>query len=406
MLFFLFWLLWPLLYALGTFGISTAFVANEAIIIHAINMFASCLLPLRGVYYIVLAKRSKTRLRLSMLSQTLVETALALTIIFLPSVSYPAFLVVMAAYFSFLFAVQSVNSVIYFRNRVFQSFIPSVCQAVLFLFLFVAVIALPDELRYRYVMGGAGFLLSTLGVAFVCDCLSVMLKNKRAAGIFRKISVTMPGFSGLGAPARLLNTLRNDSSGRIPDAEIIFSYGKNAQGMAGHCELCVDGKTFTYGNYDPGSRAILETTGNGIIFRAEKEKYIDFLLRTERTVVVYGLKLNREQRAYFRHTLSLFERSLKPWKKEAENTPPDEYIHRVISELGADVFRIDEGRFKTYFLPTINCVTLTGSLLRGTPAGNIVIPGVYTPGSYMDALHRLYLSGDGVVVSVNVYNPE
>lgn len=405
MLFSLFWLLWPLVYALGAFGLSTAFVANEVVLINSINIFASCLLPLRGVYYIVLAKKSKTRLRLSMLAQTLAEIALALTIIFLPGVSYRSFLIVMGIYFSFLFAVQSVNSFIYFRNRVFQSFIPSICQAVLFLFLFIAVIVLPDELRYRYVMGGAGFLLSTLGISFICDWLSVLFKGKRASGIFRRISVTMPGFAGLGAPARLLKTLRNDSSGGIPDAEIIFSYGKNAQGAAGHCELCTDGKTFTYGNYDPDSRAILETTGNGIVFRAEKEKYIDFLLKNERTVVVYGLKFDREQLGYFRHTLALFERSLRPWKKEAENTPPDEYIHRVISELGADVFRIDEGRFKTYFLPTINCVTLTGSLLRGTPAGNIVIPGVYTPGSYMEALHRLYLSGDGIVISVNVYDP-
>lgn len=404
MLFSLFWLLWPLLYAVGVLGISTAFVANEVFFIHSINVIAGFLLPLRGVYYIVLAKRSKTHLRLSMLAQTLLEIALALTIVFLPGVSYRSFLIVMGAYFSFLFAVQSVNSVIYFRNRVFQSFIPSVCQAVLFLLLFIAVIVLPDELRYRYVMGGAGFLLSTFGVAFICDWLSLMLKSRRAAGVFRRISVTLPGFSGLGAPARLLNTLRNDSSGGTPDAEIIFAYGKSAQGMAGHCELCVDGRTFTYGNYDPDSRAILETTGNGIVFRADKDKYIDFLIRTGRTVVVYGLKFDREQRGYFRHTLAIFEKSLKPWKKEAENTPPDEYIHRVISELGADVFRIDEGRFKTYFLPTINCVTLTGSLLRGTPAGNIVIPGVYTPGSYMDALHRLYLSGDGSVVSVNVYN--
>ena len=54
-------------------------------------------------------------------------------------------------------------------------------------------------------------------------------------------------------------------------------------------------------------------------------------------------------------------------------------------------------------LPTINCVTLTGALLKGSSAGNVVVPGVYTPGAYMEMLHRLLMAGNDVVTSVTIY---
>lgn len=401
----LFWLIWPLLYAAGAAGFGTAVVIDEALLGHILSATAGCILPLRGIWYIVLARRSNTPLRPSMLVQTVLESALALVIVFLPRFSYQAFLLFLLLYFSFHGVVQGINAVIYGRNRMFQYFTPALSQAVLFLQLFLGVLLLPDDIRQSFVMSGSGFLLSMLGHAYLFDWLAMILKNKRAGDVFRKISITMPGFGGLGIPFRLLHALCDHTSGDIPDAEIIFNYGKRGEGLAGHCELCVNGKTYTYGNYDPDSRAILKTMGNGIIFRADKQKQIDFLREQGRTVVVYGLKFNPEQRRRLLDNLAQFDATLIPWRDQAAHTPPDEYIHEVLDRMDADIYRIGEGRFKTYFLPTINCVTLTGSLLRGTAAGSTVIPGVYTPGAYMDALHRLYLAGGEPVVSVNVYRP-
>ena len=213
----------------------------------------------------------------------------------------------------------------------------------------------------------------------------------------------MPGFSGISIPYRLLSIIKSEKSDIESQAEVIFSFGAGGKDIAGHCELCVDGKTYTYGNYDPDSRAILKTMGNGIIFRAERDKYIDFLLSRGRTVAIYGLNFDDEQFSAFKNNIDAFNDILVRWD-DAEKTPENEYIHRVLDDLNAEVYKINEGRFKTYFLTTINCVTLTGGLLRGTNAGNTILPGLYTPGSYMDALHRLYLARNDVVVSVKVYD--
>lgn len=399
-----YWLICPILYALGITGASLGAISDEATFIYIINAVAGILLPLRGVWYIILAHKNSSTLRPSMLIQTGLECLLSLVLVFLPDLSYPAFLIFLALYCSFHAVVQGINSYIYGKNRALQYFIPSICQTILFLQIFACLILLSGDTRARFVIGITGYLLSMLGHAYLCDWFSVVIKNRRTAEMFRKISVTMPGFSGLGIPTRLISTIRNHSSDKQPDAEIIFNYGKSGKGIAGHCELCVDGKTYTYGNYDPESRAVLNTMGNGIIFRAEKKRYIDFLVGQNRTVVVYGLKFDENQRKYFRQTLELFEKTLISWRHKAEHAPSDEYIHLVVQQLDAEIYLINDGRFKTYFLPTINCVTLTSSLLRGTPAGNVVMPGVYTPGSYMDALHRLYITDSSTVISVNTYN--
>lgn len=216
----------------------------------------------------------------------------------------------------------------------------------------------------------------------------------------------MPGLSGLGVPVRLIRTIKSDEEDREYNIELIFNFGDRVNAIAGHCELCVDNITYTYGNYDPKSRAILQTMGNGIIFRADKEKYIDFLVKEEgRTIIVYGLKFNKKQRKTVRNNIKNFENTLVKWEDEARQTPKSEYINIIVEKLNASIYRIDEGRFKTYFLPTINCVTLTGSLLKGTSAGNIVVPGVYTPGAYLDYIHKMYLSGNDVVKSVKIYKP-
>ncbi len=404
MLFSLFWLIWPLLYATGALGIGAVAVANEAVIAHLVTIMAGCLFPLRGIWYFVLAKRNGKKIQLKMTVQTAIECAVALAFVFLPRLSYQGFLVVFFLFLSFYTAVQGINSWIYLKNQVHQYFVPSVCQCLLFLHLMLGIVVLPGELRYRLVFSGAGFFLSILGQSYLLEWLSTVIQYKPIALLFHKIAITMPGFSGLGVPTRLIGALQDDSYCGPLDAEILFSYGKDGGiGIAGHCELCVNGYTYTYGNYDPDSRTILQTVGDGILFRAPRQEYIAFLRSQGKTVISYGLRFDRVQRKYFQHTLALFHKVLIPWEKKASQVSCQEYIFQIQKEMDLEIFRIDKGRFKTYFLPTINCVTLTGSLLRGTAAGNIVIPGVYTPGNYMDALQHLYVAGNSVVVSVKIY---
>ncbi len=189
-----------------------------------------------------------------------------------------------------------------------------------------------------------------------------------------------------------------------PNAEMIFHFSKYGNGVAGHCELCIDGRTYTYGNYDPDSRILFRTAGNGIIIRAKKEDYIDWIISSNhKMVIVYGLRLNDEQMVSLRENLKIFDECMVSWDKEAKHTVSSEFIKKVTLNIDADIYKITKGRFKTYFLPTINCVTLTDSFLKNTPIGRTILPGISTPGSYLDILQRQYDTGSDFVVSLKTY---
>ncbi len=399
----LIWLLLPLLYAVGALGVGTVFIYNETLAWHAISLLAGCLLPVRSIYYIVLNIKSGNHISIPSLLQAITETAFALAIIFLPHFSYRAFVIFLFLYLTFYTAIKSIDAVIYKKNGVYQHFIPSLCQAIFFLHLFVILVVLPDHLRYPLLIWISGLILSLLGHTALCEFLAARIRNPEVSQAFRRITVTLPWISGLSFPYRLIEGIKaldHDDTSPISDVEILFNYGKYGQGIAGHCELCLNGKTYTFGNYDPSSRRILQTMGNGILFCADRDNHIKWLTQHNRTVVAYGLCPDAEQRRRIeeavRHLLTQTER----W--EVPNAPK-EYLYRVQQAFTPDIYRICRGRFATYFLPTINCVTLTCHLLHSTAAGHIFIPGIRTPGAYMDALHRLYLVENSIVSYVKTY---
>lgn len=63
----------------------------------------------------------------------------------------------------------------------------------------------------------------------------------------------------------------------------------------------------------------------------------------------------------------------------------------------------DRRPFLTYFVPTINCVTITNSILAKTELGSALMPGIRMPGAYMDMLDRQYRSGSRIIVDRRVY---
>ena len=406
MLFIFVALLWFLVYGLGIAGISTIMGLGELQALYTISTMAALMLPFRSVWYIVIAKKNHSRLHTGLLIQTAAEITTALLFLVLPRLSYQWFLVFLGIYFSFHIGLNVVNTIIFSRNRTFQYMIPSLAQSVLFTILFYGLLLVPAYWRDQLVVYGSGFFLALLGQAYMMDFLSVIIRNKYISAAFRRVCLTMPGFAGLRLPTQLLHTLQNDGDPKTADAEVFFSFGKGALGVVGHCELCVDGRTYTYGNYDPQSRILFKTIGNGVIIRAQRELQIQKLNQEGRTVISYGLRLSSEQKARLTQNLAEFQENLTPWDAHAKQMPAHEHLSCVHDKLDAQVFLITKGQFQSYFIPTINCVTLTANLLRGTSAGHMIIPGVYTPGAYMDALYRLYISGQSVVSSVHVYKPE
>ena len=131
MLSLLFELIWPLIYANCLFGISTIAISNEPIFIQVVTFSAAVMIPLRGVYYIIISLVRGNKIIRSTVIQTVCEILIGAIIVLLPSFSYKAFVIVYEVYLSFYIAVKIIDTVIYSKNGVKRNFIPSLIQALL-----------------------------------------------------------------------------------------------------------------------------------------------------------------------------------------------------------------------------------------------------------------------------------
>jgi len=407
MLYMLFGLIWPLIYASCLMGIGTIAVSNNPIVMQIVAYSAAVMLPLRGIYYMLISLFKGNGVTKGMLIQTAAEITIAAAIVALPNFSYGAFVVVFEIFLSFYIAVRLTDTIIYGKNRLFKFMIPSLVQAALFLHIFLVILLLQGDIRRRTLEMGTGIALTLFGVAHICDFLTLVVKKQKAREILGYIRVTMPGFVALTIPHRLMHAIKNarrrENEGDI-NVEVFFQYGRAGIEVAGHCEICLDGRTYTYGNYDPESRVLIGTVGRGIIMRAEREEYIDWCVNSrKKMMMVYGLHLNESEMELLRQRAEEFDSCLLPWDNEARALPEREYARMLCENVDVHAYQIVNGRFKTYFIPTINCVKLVDHFLGDTSIGHMVIPGIYSPGAYMDVLQRLYDTGSETVVSLKTY---
>ena len=138
--------------------------------------------------------------------------------------------------------------------------------------------------------------------------------------------------------------------------------------------------------------------------KAPRDAYLTHCIRSYRkTIISYTLSLNEEQMALVRGQVALLDQCLIPWEPRL---PEKYYAARLQTILGLRFYRIVRGRFRKYFIPTINCVSITDYLLGETELGHAHIMGIKTPGAYMDHLERQYLAETGLVTDRRVYTVE
>ena len=373
----LYLLLLPMLSGIGMLGLGPALMAGRAGAAHVVLLLSGLLLPLRGLMYLLLARRHGNRPgRMSVLLAA-VELLLGAGLLLLPQLSVRLFAVVVAA--------------------------AAVGGTGLFV-LIVFVPALRDAaLRYT-----AALLLTVFGTGLVCDVLALTIRSRRVRRVLGSIRVALPDLMSLFLPQRTADVLPRAPLGPVPqqgteEFELLFQTSAHGIGLVGHCELCFDGRTLTYGAYDPAHQRLLRTVGAGIVFSAPREPYLRWCIGTHhRRVISYSLRLPPAQAAQLRAELERFRQTLSPWQPEA--LPEDCFAGRLRRLGGVRFWRVQRGPYATYFIPTINCVSLTNKLLEKTDIGRTVMLGLKTPGAYLDLLEREYLAGNPAVTARRVYD--
>lgn len=270
-----------------------------------------------------------------------------------------------------------------------------------------------------------GFYLIMLGASSVRDGF-FFEKVRSNPKLKRRMRMTLPIFVTALIP---INTLRkwNETlathqteesqvhserkNEKSVDLEIFIHASESSFFLAmGHVDICYQGQVISYGSYDPHSERLFGTIGDGVFFKANREKYIELCKReSQKTLFAYGLSLSEQQKKAIEERLKEIENLLIPWEpssqlmKRREGEVKHTYSYQLKEEADATLYKFSSSEFKTYFVLSTNCVLLADSIV-GKAGTDILSPqGFIVPGTYQDYLDLEYTKPNGLVVSRSIY---
>lgn len=297
-------------------------------------------------------------------------------------------------------------------------------------FLTFGIILICSNRSARAFLLAAGIYFILYGASTLSDFAGRMVPQKAKNSLKRRIRISAPVFVSTFMP---LNTLRyineyisvNDElpapavpekTGGTPDIEVMVHVSNNGSGKIGHLDVCIDGEVISYGNHDWSSHKLFAVFGDGILFTAEKERYIDFSVTHDRKMVFsYGFRLTPEQLSAVKQEIEKLKSLTVPWKppfevaceenpKNARLSDYHDYCSKLWFGTKAKFYKFKKGKFKTYSVLSTNCVLLTDTILGKTGADIVFVNGIASPGIYYDYLEKLYMYPDSAVISKTIYS--
>lgn len=270
-----------------------------------------------------------------------------------------------------------------------------------------------------------GFYLIMLGASSVRDGF-YFEKGRSNPKLKRRMRMTLPIFvtalipiSTLRRWNEMLSTHQTEESevhserknDQTVDLEIFIHASESSFFLAmGHVDICYQGQVISYGSYDPHSERLFGMIGDGVLFKANREKYIELCKReSQKTLFAYGLSLSEQQKKAIEEQLREIEGLLITWEpssqlmKRREGEIKHTYSYQLKHEADAALYKFSSSKFKTYFVLSTNCVLLADSIV-GKAGTDILSPqGFIVPGTYQDYLDLEYTKPNGIVVSRSIY---
>lgn len=196
----------------------------------------------------------------------------------------------------------------------------------------------------------------------------------------------------------------------IPSLEVFVHVGEEGFGAVGHVDLSYKGRVYGYGSYDVLSERLGGAIGDGVLFKAERQAYIDFCTKEGMTMLGYQMVLSPEQEAAIEERLDEIDKLLVPWNpssekvsKTADGQAIEMYAYRIKEEIGAELYKFRKSKFKTYFVLSTNCVLLADSVIGQAGTDILGIRGFIAPGTYQTYLDQEYEKPHSMVVAKNIY---
>lgn len=328
--------------------------------------------------------------------------------------------VIMGIYFLLNFILQLINTIILIRNKdkgSLYKFVLSFCYLIVSLILIFKPL---NNIKELTITSGIYFVL--LGLNYIYDYISDLIPKRFKNKIKRRFRFSLPVIFEAIIPYRVLNYinryLEEDDLKKVkivekdndlkPDMEIIVHVSPNGFNRLGHLDIWFDDEVISYGNYDSSSKKFFEVFGDGVIFTCNRDKYIPFVIdRNKKTLFVFGLKLNENQKKRVRKYISNLKDNLVDWKCPYEidkDKSHNDYASALYKKTKAKFYKFKKGNLKTYFILGNNCCYLADRIIGRSGLDLLKMNGLITPGTYYEYLNKEFSKKDSIVVSRNIYN--
>lgn len=268
--------------------------------------------------------------------------------------------------------------------------------------------------------------LFSLGLTRIRDGL-FFSSDLRKNHLKRRIRVSLPIFISALVPAVTLDKINaflqeNDGlsanevynqtkTDQKPQLELLVHTAETSVfSKIGHVDLCYKGQVISYGNYDPTSERLFGMVGDGILFKCQREKYIDLCKKeSHKTLFGYGISLTAQQEAAVEERLAEIDSLLVDWEPseklltDVDGQQDHTYAYKIKTETEGKLYKFSQSKFKTYFVLSTNCVLLADSIV-GQAGTDILNPkGFISPGTYQTYLDQEYERPNSLVVSKQIY---
>lgn len=286
---------------------------------------------------------------------------------------------------------------------------------------------IPNESRGEVQLAMLG--IYSIAIGFTCLRDGIWFNKEDGKNqLKRRVRVSMPLFMAALIPANTLNKVNEylQNSGEDiddtvfqvvkenKDAELevfIHTSQTNVFGAIGHVDICYDNKVISYGSYDPTSERLFGTVGDGVLFIADREKYIKFCQKeSKKTLFGFGIDLTLEQQHAVKQQIDDLKALTIPWEPSDKPLPAKTagkeepmYAYKLKQETDAELFKFKKSKFKSYFVLSTNCVLLADTIIGKAGTDVLSAKGFISPGTYQDYLDKEFSRPNSIVVSKTVY---
>ena len=177
----------------------------------------------------------------------------------------------------------------------------------------------------------------------------------------------------------------------------IHSWNGDIMTMKGHSDIVIDGKCYSYGNYDANSSKLGGNLSDGVLVVTPEKPYTDYCLDEEQKILLqYTLRINQEQQEKL---MALFDRGkaeLVPWLppiiQDEQAMDDASKLYRKLSAINPaytpQFYKFKSGQFKYYFVLNTNCIRFVENILTAIGFINNNNFCLRTPGDYIDFFEK------------------